>query len=119
MDVFRGTNCFGQVIAPAGLRPLAGSLGVPPWTTTTRTSGFDGSERLRLEGSDLDLETEPLSGAEHLLNGEIGGERAAALATLELLSRTLANAGVVHRFELYDEADTQVAYCENRWRERA
>ena len=120
MGVLRGsTNCFGQVIAAAGLRPLARSLGVPPWVATTRTSGFDGSERLRLEGPDLDFETQPLGGAEHLLNGEIGGEREAALATLERLSRTLANAGVVHRLELYDEADTQVACFEHGWRERA
>jgi hypothetical protein len=108
-------NCYGHLRVPADLEAAARCFAEPPWRARVRTSGFDGSRRLVLEGPDLELETEPLGGDGHLFNGAVV-PTAVGRASLRRASAALATAGIVHHFELYDvQTHVLVEYLHHGW----
>lgn len=96
-------NVFGQVICPDGIESVHkiikdtyGSQGVE---VTLRKN------RLRFTNDAFDFESDYLGDNEHLLNGSVDIEIDAIVNFVQDISGLLANAGIKHKFEVYDEKD--------------
>jgi hypothetical protein len=101
---------YGQILAPRGMRPVFKSIQslVGSEHAHIRISGYDGTPILWVSTEWCELESTPLENSkEHLLNGAIAGSTEAVVEFVTALSRSLAAAGIDHRFEVYDESDQQ------------
>jgi hypothetical protein len=108
-------NCYGQLVAPAGLAVVAALFPGPGWRSSRYVSGYSGWEALRLDGPGLELETDPKDAQHHFIAGRVelgeGGRR-----SLRQVSARLAEAGVAHRLELYTPGtNTRIGQHEHSW----
>jgi hypothetical protein len=110
-----GNNCYGELIGLDDLQPIASCLAAGGWSAHLRASGYDGTQRLFVEGECLELQTEPLGAGEHLFNGGVGGDPATAVALLGQVAQLLTTAGFTYRLELYGEDGQEIAYFSHRW----
>ncbi|HEY2516672.1 MAG TPA: hypothetical protein VGI39_37640 [Polyangiaceae bacterium] len=101
-----GNNCYGHfLVAPGRIVDALEGLG----EVSLRTSGYDGSQRVRFRAEQLELDSDPLPDGKHLFNGAVDLD-AGGTALLVQVSERLATQGIVHTFELYDTHDIEIAY---------
>ncbi len=112
----REFSYYGEVISNGGLEPVAQALAGCSWRIELRRSAHDGTLYLR-SSSEPEIRLEMDSGQSQcfLFSGEVEGTSNRALALLGEFSQCLASAGLVHRLEVYDEADEEVGYFNLRW----
>ncbi len=107
---------YGEVISDHGLAPVAEALTGCSWRIELRRSAHDGTLYLR-SASRPEIRLAMDSGQSQcfLFSGEVEGTAKRALALLGEFSQCLATAGLVHRVEIYDEADAVVGYFNHQW----
>lgn len=112
----REFSYYGEVISETGLERVAEALAGCSWRIELRRSTHDGTFYLRSSSRpEIRLEMDSGQSQCFLFSGEVEGTTNRALALLDEFSRCLANAGLVHRVEVYDEADEVVGYFNHRW----
>jgi len=114
-DQLPGNNCYGQLTATSGLAVVADLFDGSHWRTRLYVSGYSGAEQLEIFGPGLELESDPVRGPRHFLAGDVApSER--GRESLRWVSARLAEAGVVHRLELYvPETNTLLDSHEFGW----
>lgn len=98
-------NVYGRVVTPTGLGPVLRAMQrlVGEGRVSIDTSQFDGAETLHFSTGDADFESTPLGDGSHLLNGGVGGTPDELVAFVRAMSQAFAEAGIDHRFEVYDD----------------
>src|ERR1700694_5869749 len=101
-----GNNVYGQIFAPLGLHPVLQTVRrlIGDERASSYKSQFNGAETLRFSTNGVDFESTPLENdGRHLLNGVVAGDRNNVVAFAEAMSQLLTEAGIEHRFEVYDQ----------------
>lgn len=96
----------GELISDASLEPAACALADFPWPFEVKRSGYDDTCYLWTPGSDeFDFQMGNAQAKRFLFSGSVFGSAARARELLGLFSQCLTTGGIVHRIELYDDAD--------------
>lgn len=106
---------FGEFVAPEGLESLEQLLADSPWTLE---SDSEGTHLASPAGVRVALELNPAQAPRYVFRGHIE-EQDLAQECLADVSHCLARGEVIHRFELYDQADDLVGYWHFGWPQEA
>jgi hypothetical protein len=98
-------NVFGVITAPNGIEAVLRAVEhlVGKGGASVYRSRYNRAETLRPHSDDVEFDSEPLpEGAGHLFNGGVGGSPEEIASFVSALSDALRDAGIEHRFEIYD-----------------
>jgi hypothetical protein len=98
-------NVYGHVVTPHGLdsvlKAVSRLAGVN--RAFVKKSQFDRAETLSFSSDTADFDSTPLEGGHrHLLNGAVEGTLQNVVRFVQSMSELLAEAGIEHKFEVYD-----------------
>lgn len=99
-------NVYGHIVVSNGLQPVLRVVNglVGEGRAYIKKSQFNGAETLRIGTDNVNFESTPLEDAgRHLLSGGVGGSLEEVVEFVRALSRSLAQDGIEHRFEVYDD----------------
>ena len=105
-------NVYGHFVAPDGLQMALRVFQqlVGDDHASIDVSHDDGMATLHLSTEECVFASTPLlCGVEHIFNGAVAGASEDVVAFVTSLSDCLFDAGIEHRFEIYDEAHKLIA----------